>query len=82
MEKFYLSKALLAGGGGVHPPHLPPPLDPLLTGTLLFQTLVVSRTPHKYFYCIQLKNLYRIQFPIRSHIANFNLFIGIAIALS
>ena len=24
MEKFYLSKALLAGGG-VHPPYLPPP---------------------------------------------------------
>ena len=24
MENFYLSKALLAGGG-VHPPHLPPP---------------------------------------------------------
>ena len=36
MEKFYLSKALLTGGG-MHPPH-PPPLDPLLTGTLLFQT--------------------------------------------
>ena len=33
MEKFYLSKALLAGGG-VHPPHLPP-LDPLLTRTLV-----------------------------------------------
>ena len=37
MEKFYLSKALLAGvrGGGASPT---PPLDPLLTGTLLFQT--------------------------------------------
>ena len=34
MEKFYLSKALLAGGGNA----FPPPLDPLLTGTLLFQT--------------------------------------------
>ena len=39
MEKFYLSKALLAGGGdaSLTPPH--PPLDALLTGTLLFQTV-------------------------------------------
>ena len=37
MEKFYLSKALLAGGGDASPTS-PPPLDPLLTGTLLFQT--------------------------------------------
>ena len=36
MEKFHLSKALLAGGG-MHTPHSPS-LDPLLTGTLLFQT--------------------------------------------
>ena len=34
MEKFYLSKALLAGGGNASPP----PVDPFLTGTLLFQT--------------------------------------------
>ena len=33
MEKFYLFKALLTGGG-MHPP----PLDPLQTATLLFQT--------------------------------------------
>ena len=40
MEKFYLSKALLAGGGDASPtpPPPPPPMDPLLTGTLLFQT--------------------------------------------
>ena len=34
MEKFYLSKALLAGGGDASPS----PLDPLLTETLLCQT--------------------------------------------
>ena len=33
MENFYLSKALLAGGGNASPP-----LDPFVTGTLLFQT--------------------------------------------
>ena len=38
MEKFYLSKALLAGGGRCISPPPPPPLDPLLTGTSLFQT--------------------------------------------
>ena len=38
MEKFYLSKALLAGGGDASPNPTPTPLDPLLTGTLLFQT--------------------------------------------
>ena len=39
MEKFYLSKALLVGGGrGDAFPTPLPPLDPLLTGTLLFQT--------------------------------------------
>ena len=35
MEKIYLSKALLAGGGDASPT---PPLDLLLTGTFLFQT--------------------------------------------
>ena len=36
MEKFYLSKALLARGEDASPTS-PPPLDPLLTGTLFFQ---------------------------------------------
>ena len=37
IEKFYLSKALLAGGE-MHPP----PLDLLLTETLLFQTMITA----------------------------------------
>ena len=49
MEKFHLSKALLAGRGGCIP-HTPP-LDPLLTGTLLFQT-DDDRVSHGWLRCV------------------------------
>ena len=75
-EKFYLSKALLKradGRGGMHP-HVSPPLNPPLTGTLLFQT-DDSRVS-------QGRMRYVVFYSYGRTAPNFNLFIGIAIALS